>query len=81
VQFDRIFIQHAGEFNELISQPEALMRLLQEKRALANRTAEAESGIGAARGSIEVMGVVLGDKKHQNIAFSQPSAGHPDVPG
>jgi hypothetical protein len=62
------FIQQAGEFDELISQHEALVRLLQEKMAVANRTAEVESAIGAAYGSA--------DKKNRDAAFGQSYAGH-----
>jgi hypothetical protein len=68
-QFERTLTRHEHAFSELTSQHEAFVKLLQEKRAVADRTAEAESGIGAAYGSVEVMGVVLGDRKNRDVAL------------
>jgi tetratricopeptide (TPR) repeat protein len=68
-QFGQTLRRHSEAFDELISHHEAFVKLLQERRDAADRTAEADSNVGAAYGSVEVMGVALSDTKNREVTI------------
>jgi hypothetical protein len=67
-QFRQTLLKYEQTFRELIEQHEAFKRLLKEKQGAADQTAEAEDRADAALGTVEVMDIAIGDRRHPEVS-------------
>jgi hypothetical protein len=68
-QFQDMLQRHELAFDELIAQHDAMLRLLNEKKVSADKVAEAESMIGEAFATVDIIDAALCDKKNADITL------------